>query len=159
MTGVGEVSAWLSEPLGGEQRRTRPSSSPGANGFVRRCPWARTTPPARQAQADISDNLLEIGHFPSIGARFPAVVCRLMPAETTAKLRPPDPRTEPNGAGKPDKPPSDWRRRSECVGGRCGRRLGTAPGHADAKGWCTPIHSDPRRYREPVPWGSHPARR
>jgi hypothetical protein len=27
------------------------------------------------AQAHISDNLLGIGHFPSIGARFPAVVC------------------------------------------------------------------------------------
>jgi hypothetical protein len=39
------------------------------------------------AQADISDNLLGFGHLPSIGARIPAVVCPLMPGETTAKLR------------------------------------------------------------------------
>ena len=55
------------------------------------CPsWARTrtlliqSPPA---WAGYSDNLLGFGHFPSIGARFPAVVCPLVPGETTAKLR------------------------------------------------------------------------
>ena len=55
------------------------------------CPsWARTrtlliqSPPA---WAGYSDNLLGNGHFPSIGARFPAVVCPVLPAETTAKLR------------------------------------------------------------------------
>jgi hypothetical protein len=31
--------------------------------------------------------LLGIGHFPSIGARFPALVCPVLPGETTAKLR------------------------------------------------------------------------
>ena len=31
--------------------------------------------------------MLGNGHFPSIGARFPAVVCPLVPGETTAKLR------------------------------------------------------------------------
>lgn len=39
------------------------------------------------AQAGISDNLLGNGHFQSIGARIPAVVCPLMPEETRAKLR------------------------------------------------------------------------
>jgi hypothetical protein len=55
------------------------------------CPsWARTrtlliqSPPAG---ATFPDNLLGIGHFPSIGARFPAVVCPLVPGETTARLR------------------------------------------------------------------------
>jgi hypothetical protein len=55
------------------------------------CPsWARTrtlliqSPPAG---ATFPDNLLGTGHFPSIGARFPAVVCPLIPGETTVKLR------------------------------------------------------------------------
>ena len=55
------------------------------------CPsWARTRTLLIQspsAQADISDNLLGFGHFPSSGARITAVVCPLMPGETTAKLR------------------------------------------------------------------------
>ena len=55
------------------------------------CPsWARTRTLLIQsplAQAGISDNLLGVGHFPSIGARIPAVVCPLVPGETTAKLR------------------------------------------------------------------------
>src|SRR5215203_4492049 len=37
------------------------------------------------AQAGISDHLLGFGHFPSIGARIPAVVCPLVPGEATAK--------------------------------------------------------------------------
>ena len=57
------------------------------------CPsWVRTRTLLIQSppdQAGISDNLLGIGHFPSIGARFPAVVCPLVPGETTAKLRHP----------------------------------------------------------------------
>jgi hypothetical protein len=52
------------------------------------CPsWARTRTLLIQsplAQADISDNLLGFGHFPSIGARIPAVVCPLVPGETTS---------------------------------------------------------------------------
>jgi hypothetical protein len=55
------------------------------------CPsWARTRTLLIQSPLDqthISDNLLGFGHFPSIGARFPAVVCPLVPGETTAKLR------------------------------------------------------------------------
>ena len=55
------------------------------------CPsWGRTRTLLIQsplAQADISDNLLGIGHFPSIGVRFPAVVCPVLPGETTAELR------------------------------------------------------------------------
>lgn len=87
------------------------------------------------------------------------VVCPLVPGETTAKLRRLARRTEPNGAGRPDRPPSDWGRRSACAGVRCARTPGTAPGHEDAKGWCTSTRSDPRRYREPVPLGSHPPHR
>jgi hypothetical protein len=67
------------------RRRKRPRSP------LPYCPsWGRTrtlliqSPPA---WAGISDNLLGYGRFPSIGARFPAVVCPLMPGETTAKLR------------------------------------------------------------------------
>src|SRR5215207_7224339 len=55
------------------------------------CPsWARTrtlliqSPPAG---ATFPDNLLGFGHFSSIGARIPAVVCPLISGETTAKLR------------------------------------------------------------------------
>jgi hypothetical protein len=55
------------------------------------CPsWARTRTLLIQSPppgATFPDNLLGIGHFPSIGARFPAVVCPLVPGETTAKLR------------------------------------------------------------------------
>ena len=39
------------------------------------------------AGAIFPDNLLGFGHLPSTGARFPVVVCPLMPGETTAKLR------------------------------------------------------------------------
>ena len=68
-------------------------------------------------------------------------------------------RTEPSGAGRPDKQRPDWRRRSECGDDQCARTPGTAPGHGDARGWCTPRRSDPRRYREPVPLDSHPPRK
>jgi hypothetical protein len=149
-------------PLLGSSRRPSPKKK-GRCTCTGHCPsWARTRTLLIQsplAQADISDTLLGFGHFPSIGARIPAVVCPLGPGETTAKLRRIARRTEPNGAGRPDRPPSDWRRQSECGGVRCARRPGTAPGHEDAKGWCTSTRSDPRRYREPVPLGSHPPRR
>ena len=38
------------------------------------------------AGATFPDNLLGFGHFLSIGARFAAVVCPLVPGETAAKL-------------------------------------------------------------------------
>src|SRR6266536_2562750 len=75
-TGAGEKGKGPTHRSG-----VRPSSCPS---------WARTRTLLIQsplAQADISDNLLGFGHFPSIGARFPAVVCPVLPGETTAKLR------------------------------------------------------------------------
>jgi hypothetical protein len=74
-----------------KKRGSYPSSCPAPN-----CPsWARAAgggTPTRTlliqsplALADISDNLLGFGHLLSIGARFPAVVCALVPGETTGK--------------------------------------------------------------------------
>jgi hypothetical protein len=71
-----------------ENAETRPKPS---SDRVSSCPsWARTrtlliqSPPA---WAEYSDNLLESATLPSIGARFPAVVCPVLPGETTGKLR------------------------------------------------------------------------
>jgi hypothetical protein len=71
------------------------------------CPsWARTRTLLIQsplAQANISDNLLGFGHLPSIGARIPAVVCPLVPGETTAKLRRCRPSVVPPLCPEPDR--------------------------------------------------------
>jgi hypothetical protein len=68
-------------------RSAAPSELP-LLGSSRRRPEASQRPPeVNQDSPDIADSLLEFGHFSSIGARIPTVVCPLLPGETTAKLR------------------------------------------------------------------------
>ena len=79
---------WRRNGSSGRKQKKAPHHESSAE--PSRCPsWARTrtlliqSPPAG---ATFPDNLLGIGHFPSVGARFPAVVCPVLPGETTAVL-------------------------------------------------------------------------
>jgi hypothetical protein len=70
-----ELSSWARAE--GRQPKKMPRVSPWALSLLGS---NQDSPdPESSCLAGIFDNLLGIGHFPSIGARFPAIVCPLMP--------------------------------------------------------------------------------